>query len=225
MPSSTFLRLPEEKRGRIFEAAVDEFAEYRFREASVNRVIKAAGISRGSFYQYFQNKEDLYTYVLQEIGKEKIGLISAGESRGMGFYELVRATLPRIFAWVEQNPRYSRVGLLMLEDDPAFLQRVMLNMTDSLAFLEELFRREQHQGLIRHDVQLKTLIQLLISASSSMIRVYYETVDAQKAQRRLLEMIDIICHGFSAGDSRTQTVYQLYKLNGHIYYRKIAVRR
>jgi AcrR family transcriptional regulator len=201
MPSATFERLPEEKRARIFAAAVDEFAAYRFREASINRVIKAAGIPRGSFYQYFHNKEDLYTYVLQEISKEKIGIVSASRLAGMNFYELIRAAMPRIFAWAEQNPRYSRIGLLMLEDDSAFSRRVMLNMTDSLTFMRELFEREQRAGLIRAGVRVETVIQLLISASAAMMRSYYEAGDPAQALQNLLSIIDIICYGISAGQS------------------------
>ncbi|MCL1905969.1 MAG: TetR/AcrR family transcriptional regulator [Clostridiales bacterium] len=199
MPSATFLRLPDTKSARIFEAAVEEFAAYRFREASINRVIKAAGISRGSFYQYFKDKEDLYTYVLQEISKEKLGVISGGgHPQDMSFYELIRAAMPQIFTWVEQNDRYSRIGLLMLEDDPAFLRRVMLNMTDSLFSLREMFRRDQGMGILRPGVQVKTVIQLLVSAASSMIRAYYESGSKEESLQQLMCIIDIICHGISA---------------------------
>src|SRR5690554_6562514 len=72
MPTKTFFNLSEPKRKRIFSAAVEEFASRRFSEASINQIVKEAGISRGSFYQYFTGKEDLYLYVLTEIGKEKI---------------------------------------------------------------------------------------------------------------------------------------------------------
>jgi AcrR family transcriptional regulator len=198
MPSDTFLRLPGEKQKRVFEAAVDEFAAYRFREASINRVIKAAGIPRGSFYQYFKDKEDLYTHVLQEISKEKINIISAGQLRNMSFYELIRAALPPIFAWVEQNPRYSRIGLLMIESDTALLRRVMLNMTDSMIFLRELFEDEQRRGLIRAGVRVETVIQLLLGSAAAMIHSYYEAGDAGEALKSLLDIIDIICYGINA---------------------------
>ncbi|MBR3569954.1 MAG: helix-turn-helix transcriptional regulator, partial [Oscillibacter sp.] len=60
MCKETFLRLPEEKRARIVNAAWDEFAAVPFADASINRVIRAAGIPRGSFYQYFEDKNDLF---------------------------------------------------------------------------------------------------------------------------------------------------------------------
>ena len=57
MPSATFLNLPPEKRERFLRAARTEFARVPYADASINRMIRAAGIPRGSFYMYFANKE------------------------------------------------------------------------------------------------------------------------------------------------------------------------
>ena len=67
MPTGTFYRLPEEKRDRLIRAAWDEFTRNPFFEVSINRIIHAAGISRGSFYQYFSGKDDLFSYLLEEM--------------------------------------------------------------------------------------------------------------------------------------------------------------
>ena len=56
MPSSTFLNLPAEKQEKLLEAATREFSHRPFNEA---------GIPRGSFYMYFQDKEDLFRYLLK----------------------------------------------------------------------------------------------------------------------------------------------------------------
>lgn len=67
MSKETFLRLPEEKRTRFLEAAWEEFTHVRFADASINQIVRRAGIPRGSFYQYFENKEDLFRYLLDTI--------------------------------------------------------------------------------------------------------------------------------------------------------------
>ena len=64
MPKDTFFRLPEEKRKRIIDAARTEFLQVPYGEASINRIIKSAEIPRGSFYQYFEDKYDLFLYCL-----------------------------------------------------------------------------------------------------------------------------------------------------------------
>lgn len=68
MCKETFLRLPEEKRNRFLDAAWGEFTTVRFTDASINRIIKQAGIPRGSFYQYFESKDDLFQYLLKQTG-------------------------------------------------------------------------------------------------------------------------------------------------------------
>ncbi len=67
MPSKTFFNLPEQKQERILAAAVKEFGQRNVREANLSNIIQDAGISRGSIYQYFTNKEDLYVYVFDTL--------------------------------------------------------------------------------------------------------------------------------------------------------------
>lgn len=59
MIKKTFYNLPEEKRQRIIDAIVKEFSNSATEKVSINRIVKAANISRGSFYQYFDDKVDL----------------------------------------------------------------------------------------------------------------------------------------------------------------------
>ena len=70
MPKKTFLKLPPEKQQRILNAAADEFIEYKdqYEKSSVNRIADRAGISVGSIYKYFYDKDDLYDYSKKEIG-------------------------------------------------------------------------------------------------------------------------------------------------------------
>ena len=66
MCSETFLRLPEEKRQRFLDAAWEEFTRVSFAEASINQIVRRCGIARGSFYQYFRDKEELMEYLMHE---------------------------------------------------------------------------------------------------------------------------------------------------------------
>ena len=68
MPSTTFYNLPAEKRERLLSAARAEFARVPYEDASVNRIIRAAGIPRGSFYMYFTDKEELFRFLMETYG-------------------------------------------------------------------------------------------------------------------------------------------------------------
>src|SRR6188472_4420808 len=58
-----FAKLPSAQQQAILSAALEEFAAHGFHDASLNRVIDSAGISKGSMYYYFDGKEDLYAHV------------------------------------------------------------------------------------------------------------------------------------------------------------------
>ena len=60
MPKDTFFNLPTEKRDKIIDAAIEQFAELHYSKVTVDQIVKSAGIPKGSFYQYFENKDDLF---------------------------------------------------------------------------------------------------------------------------------------------------------------------
>jgi AcrR family transcriptional regulator len=66
MPKPTFLNLPDDKRERITELALDEFSTHPYRQASLSRIVARAGIAKGSMYQYFENKLDLYRWLVTD---------------------------------------------------------------------------------------------------------------------------------------------------------------
>ena len=64
MPKSTFMNLPEGKRGAIIGIAFEEFALNSYEHASLSRIVERAGIAKGSMYQYFADKHELYLYLV-----------------------------------------------------------------------------------------------------------------------------------------------------------------
>lgn len=77
MISPTFQNLKEDKKNRIIDAALVEFSTRPFNEASITNIVKNADISRGSFYQYFGNKENIYKYLVNFLyAKHREELVS-----------------------------------------------------------------------------------------------------------------------------------------------------
>lgn len=65
MPTLTFLNLSEEKKEKIIEAAIKEYSRVSPEEVLVKNIVEDAGIARGSFYQYFDSKKDLFSYLIK----------------------------------------------------------------------------------------------------------------------------------------------------------------
>jgi len=108
MPKQTFLNLPKEKRDNIIHAAVDEFAEYGLENASTNRIVENSSISKGSFYQYFEDKQDVFMYLLTVLEQEKIDYFSGKHppSTNMDTFQYFRWMIK---AGMEFNTTYPRM--------------------------------------------------------------------------------------------------------------------
>jgi len=61
-----------EKRQELINAAINEFSDKGYDNASLNNILKRTGISKGTFYYHFANKEDLYFYLVSLLVEEKI---------------------------------------------------------------------------------------------------------------------------------------------------------
>lgn len=70
MPKETFLKLSNEKQQKVINSAKKEFARVPIQEVSIKNIVEDAGIARGSFYQYFESKEDLLIYIIKENVEE-----------------------------------------------------------------------------------------------------------------------------------------------------------
>ena len=70
MPTKAFFNLDSYKQKSIIEASKHEFSDNYYEDASINKIIKEINMPRGSFYLYFENKEDLYLYILELYLKE-----------------------------------------------------------------------------------------------------------------------------------------------------------
>jgi AcrR family transcriptional regulator len=67
MPKDLFFSIDQGKKNRIIEAAMKEFSSQMYENSSINQIIKEAEISRGSFYQYFKDKDDLYYFMIKTL--------------------------------------------------------------------------------------------------------------------------------------------------------------
>lgn len=116
MPKATFFNLPAEKRDRIVELAIEEFAERPYAQASLSRIVARAGIAKGSIYQYFENKFDLYRWLLLDelSARKQAALAAEGNGEGNVFDRLERMYLTDVRFMLAQ-PRLARLSSWILD--------------------------------------------------------------------------------------------------------------
>ena len=72
--SDRLSQLPAEKREKILLACIDEFSAHGYQNASTNRIVKAAGISKGLLFHYFDNKKTLFITILDHTISQLMAL-------------------------------------------------------------------------------------------------------------------------------------------------------
>lgn len=151
LPSETFLRLPEEKRKRLLDAAWAEFTRVKFADASINQIVRQAGIPRGSFYQYFAGKEEVFAYLLEDVRSYVVRLFGEllRETDG-DIFQLQMTLYDRITERHEPRPLMDRC-FRVLEINPGIdIQKLIGTMMQS-DFPEELLDRIRISDLRQKD--------------------------------------------------------------------------
>jgi AcrR family transcriptional regulator len=113
MPKQTFFNLPADKQEQIIQVALDEFAENDYDSASISRIVARAGIAKGSFYQYFADKEDLYAYLLGMLAQAKTAFLSLDhpDPQHIGIFAYLRWLGEMGLAFELAHPKLTRIGL------------------------------------------------------------------------------------------------------------------
>lgn len=110
MPKKLFFELNYDKRTRIMDTAISEFSIYGYEKSSTNRIVKESGISKGSLFKYFSNKEDLYFYVLDSVTLELVESIEKNvHDLSLELFQRVIEYSALEFAWYIQNPEKSKL--------------------------------------------------------------------------------------------------------------------
>jgi len=110
MPTPTFFALAAERRDRLVREAIVEFSEKPFAEASLSQIAQRARIPKGSFYQYFEDKLDLYRWlVTEEAPRHKRAFLSAAPATG-DFWTDFETQIERGMAFLVEHPRLARLA-------------------------------------------------------------------------------------------------------------------
>ncbi len=110
MPTKLFFELSEDKRKTIIDVAIAEFAIYGYANASTNSIVKKSGISKGSLFKYFENKEELYFFILDAITSELNESIEQGaDTLSSELFQRVIDYSALEFSWYINNPEKSKL--------------------------------------------------------------------------------------------------------------------
>ena len=198
MPRDTFHNLPEHKRKLIEKTAISEFAEYGYDKASITRIVDRCGIAKGSFYQYFDDKKDLYFYLVTRVGEEKVKAISPVMERSgeYDFFGLIRELFLEGLKFAASNPEITMMGdwLFKNKDHPIYNEMVGVGLENAQSIYAGLLEKAIAKGEVRDDIDLAFVSHTLSTLSVSSVEYYFQTGTGKKSKMRKFDerMIDVI---------------------------------
>src|SRR5215217_1533145 len=146
------------RRGQILEAARRVFAERGFRRATTREVAREAGISEGTIYNYFEDKDALLMAILERLNETERRAEDFEEGMATDFEGFLRDYLSRRMSFIWENREVFRVVLSEMlvnaELRELYLRRVV---EPTMRIAEENFRSRMEQGEVRRtDAPLAT---------------------------------------------------------------------
>ncbi len=178
MPKQTFFNLAAEKQQRIIDASMEEFAAHPYLKTSINRIIKNADISKGSFYQYFQNKKDLYKYIIDQASDAKMKFLGQKlqDYQKLEFFELLRELFIAGIQFKREYPLFSEIGDRLLNGSNESLKEEIYaeSRPKSNDFFEQILKAAVNRGEVDPGIDIKFTAFLLTDFSISIVSYFFD---------------------------------------------------
>jgi AcrR family transcriptional regulator len=171
MPKQTFLNLPEEKRNNVVNAAIDEFAQHGLENGSTNRIVAKSGISKGSFYQYFEDKLDVFMYLLTVLENEKIEYFKGKHppSMNMDTFQYFRWMIKEGMKFNTSNPRLTQAISRVLFGEGLYYGNTFAeNRRKTIAGLKAMIEQAIERGEVDPSVDVELAVMVMETWSNTI---------------------------------------------------------
>lgn len=195
MARPRFHKLPPEQQQTIERAALEEFVAHGFNAASLNRIIDAAGISKGSMYYYFDGKEDLYAHVTSaELGRlfAEAGPfpVPAGADPD-AFWSTLEDHYLRVMSALKASPERAALARdwLSASASPSVQQAQRQLEQAALPWFEAALTAGQRARAVRKDAPMGLLIGMVFAMGQAMDTWLVSQSLDDKALRKSLRLV------------------------------------
>lgn len=171
MPLQTFENLPEDKRQRIIDCAVDEFSQHDYASASISKIVAKAGIAKGSLYQYFTDKSDLYSYLLNLVSHKKAEMMAEAIQieNQLPFFESLLALFSVMASFELQHPKLAKIGYKATSGKSPLPEEVLIKgKRSTIQYFVTLINKGKASGEIRPEIDAEIAAFIFVSALSEM---------------------------------------------------------
>jgi AcrR family transcriptional regulator len=195
MPRERYTTMDAQKKARLLEAAAKEFAAHGYELASINTILDEAGLSKGSFYYYFDDKADLAATVMIEVSEPAMRAIDYRDptSEAEFWAELKRVSNIQLRELEAKRTHYEALMRLgnALAKNPELAAKVMPSFAPRTMQLARFFQAGVAVGALRSDLQLPMLMSLVQSMKQAVYATRFP-VDTVPTEAELLAFTDLV---------------------------------
>jgi AcrR family transcriptional regulator len=192
--------LPEDKRERIFNAAIKEFANNNVQSASIANIIADAGIPRGSIYQYFRDKEDIYIYVYETLRNNRAEYVKPAFDlyKKEPFFVFFEDFFIRDCEFFMLHPLHLEIGKQCYSHAKGVSHKIIQKIKGRY---KEIFiiglDYDKDRGYIRADVNCSVLADLCVHFMTDIFifQSIYDSTSINDVRERTMAMLQIIKNG------------------------------
>lgn len=199
MPKETFINLKPHKKEKLMQAMTKELSIHTFEHLSIANIVRDAEIPRGSFYQYFEDKEDLYQYYFSHIASLKMDYFKdIFMSSTMTFFERIATLFKQGLVFKKKYPELVEVAKKMYESDYYKDLLIKGGWENKVVDTYEVWiKQDQQLGIIRETIDSKMLSELIneMTTRISLDSFIYDKYDESVWEHKLDEMLDILKKG------------------------------
>lgn len=197
MPKNTFYNLPNEKKERIFEAAIDEFSHNHYEKITIDNIVQKSEISKGSFYQYFINKDDLYVFLFNEIGNEKRHILENVKKniKRLDFKSYIMLLLEEGVRFENEDIKLVKLKDKFLNECPQEIRKEILNneFPKSYSLLTEVIKLYIKKGELKTNLDIESVAYII---TQCMVNLEFYNIKECTSTKYLGEkVLDAIIEG------------------------------
>ena len=203
MPTVTFNNLPEEKKNIIIEASIKEFKRVLLTDASINKIIKDANISRGSFYTYFKDINDLYEYSLNNYKEKIIKIIKQAIKETNGdLFETTKKSYNKILNLCSKDKQLFKNICLNFNYNVSIRNKMYEENIESKYKTIELISKINKEKLnIKTEEELFYIIDIIIGiVMRGLIDLYMDKEKEETIKEKLDKQLEILKRGIYKED-------------------------
>jgi len=188
----------EATRREILQAAAKAFAASGYAGASLNDIIRDAGVTKGGFYFHFPSKEALALAVLAYKQEQWATRVMAATMQHTGAMEQMNAMVETLIELHEKDRAADAIARICMElsQDPRMVPRVAPQFDVWIDLTASLFARAQEEGVIRSDLDPRAMGEAAVAAFVGLENI--SKVQGTELRPRVRRYVDLFIQAFSA---------------------------